>query len=275
MKRKKRNKASKRTLAMAVVVAVALALLAVFMCSQVLVVRNILVVGNRALLAEEIITQSGVSVGDHMLGREVAAMEENLEKNRYIIYNGKDFDYNGNLTIYVTERMGRAVINGFGIYYVTDENGVVLECTGKSYPLNVGGPEVTGFKFVNNARFVNGAVIPIRDAVKLEKMQAILDALDRTNMLARTSEVSVELFDNLYVMTTEGTKIELGSDELLVQKLLIAREVIGEIESTWKMTGTKIDVSNGRDAHCIPPELPTPTPEPTATPTISPEPTPR
>lgn len=275
MKRKKRNKAAARTMTMAVVVVAALVLLTVFLCSQVLVIRGILVVGNRALLAEEVITQSGVEVGDNMLGREVAAMEENLEKNRYIIYNGKDFDYNGNLTIRITERMGRAVINGFGIYYVTDEDGVVLECTGKSYPLNVAGPEVTGFKFVNNARFVNGAVIPIRDAVKLEKMQAVLEALDRTNMLARVSEVNVELFDNLYVMTTDGTKIELGSDELLVQKLLIAREVIGELEATWNMTGTKIDVSNGRDAHCIPPVLPTPTPEPTATPTISPEPTPR
>ncbi|MBP3656388.1 MAG: FtsQ-type POTRA domain-containing protein [Clostridia bacterium] len=273
MKPKKRRGAAHITAA-AVIVVAALALLAVFAFSQVLKVRSIVVVGNRTLLREEVVTQSGVKPGDHLLGREVAAMEENLEKNRYIVYAGHEFDYKGTLTIRIIERMGRAVVNGFGLYYVTDESGVILENSGMQYPLNVAGPEVSGFSFVNNARFVVGEKLPVRDEMKLEKMSVVLDALDRTSMLSRTALVSVELFDNLYIMTSEGTKIELGEERLLPQKLLIAREVLSELEGTWNLKGTKIDVSNGTEAHCIPPELPTPTPVPTATPTIAPASTP-
>ena len=274
MKPKKRKKAARQMMAAAVMVVVAAAALLVLVFSRVLTIRNILVVGNRTLLRDEFVTQSGFSVGNHLLGREVDAMEDNLEKNRYIEYAGHDFDYKGNLTIRINERMGRAAINGFGIYYVTDEDGVILECTGSSYPLNVAGPEVTGFEYINNAYFVIGEKLPVEDAVKLEKMSSVLEALDRTNMTAQISMVNIELFDNIYAMTSSGTKIELGDDRLLVQKLLIAREVIGKIEGTWQLTGAKIDVSNGKEAHLIPAVRPTPTPVPTATPTIAPAKTP-
>ena len=57
-------------------------------------------------------------------------------------------------------------------------------------------------------------------------------------------------------------------------KLLIAREVLAIREPMGDLTGAKIDVSAGTNAHYIPANLPTPTPVPTATPTIDPSATP-
>ena len=74
MRPRKRNKAVRQTMLMAGVVAAALALLLVLTLSKVLVVRDIMVVGNRNLLSEEVITQSGVQLGDHLLGHAVTHM---------------------------------------------------------------------------------------------------------------------------------------------------------------------------------------------------------
>ena len=62
MRYRKRRKAASQTMAMAVLVVAALAVLFVLVCSRVFIVRNIMIVGNRNLLQEEIITQSGVQV---------------------------------------------------------------------------------------------------------------------------------------------------------------------------------------------------------------------
>ena len=274
MRPRKRKKAVRQTMLMAGIVVAALALLLVLTLSKVLVVRDIMVVGNRNLLGEEVITQSGVQIGDHLLGRSVTHMKESLEKNRYIEYDGYDFDYKGRLTIRINERLGMGVVSVLGIYYVIDGQGVVLECAGSSYPTNAAGPKVTGLTLEDNAWIVVGERLPVRDTNQLEQMNLILQVLEETNMLARTSQLDVARFDDLYVMTSESAKIELGESSGLKTKLLIAREVITAREASGDLRGAKIDVSSGQRAHYIPPTLPTPTPVPTATPTIGPSATP-
>lgn len=274
MKHRKRTKAARRTMATAAAVIAAVALLMMVTLSRVLVVRDIMVVGNRSLPAEAVITQSGVQVGDHLLGRSVANMKRELEKNRYISYNGYEFDYKGRLTIRIDERLGMAVVSSLGIFYVVDEEGMVLECAGSTYPANAAGPKVTGLGIEDNAWIVVGERLPVRDENQLGVMKSVLLALDGTNMLARVSQLDVAAYDNLYVMTSEGVKIELGENTNLRTKLLIAREVLTARELEGGLRGAKIDVSNGKNAHFIPSVRLTPTPVPTATPTIDPSSTP-
>jgi len=275
MRYRKRKKAAAQTIWMTIVVVVALAALVILACSRVFVVRDIMVVGNRNLLDEEIITQSGVRVGDNMTSISSANLRHRLEQNRYIEYEGHEFDYRGRLTIRIKERLGMAVSNVLGLYYVMDEAGMVLECAGSTYPTDVAGPKVTGFLIDPNTRVVVGERMPVRDRGQLQEMERVLAALQETSMLARSSLLDVKLLDNMYVMTADGAKIELGDSSQLVTKLLIAREVLSAREKIGDLKGAKIDVSNGYNAHYIPPVLPTVTPVPTATPTIAPSSTPK
>ena len=274
MKHRKRTGAARRTMATATAVIAAVALLQMVTLSRVLIVRDIMVVGNRSLPAEAVITQSGVQVGDHLLGRSVAGMKRELEKNRYIAYIGYDFDYKGRLTIRIEERLGMAVVSSLGIFYVVNEDGMVLECAGSTYPANAAGPKVTGLSLEDNAWIVVGERLPVRDTNQLEVMKSVLLALDETSLLARISQLDVAAYDNIYVMTSEGVKIELGENTKLYTKLLIAREVLTVRETAGGLKGAKIDVSNGENAHFIPSVRLTPTPVPTATPTIDPSSTP-
>lgn len=262
-------------MAMAVVVLAALTVLIVLTFSRLLVVRNVIVVGNRNLSREDVVAYSGVGPGDHLFGREVANLKKTLENNRYIEYLGYEFDYKGNLTLKINERLGMATVYVLGIYYVTDRDGVVLECAGSQYPTGVAGPRVTGLGMDDNSWIAVGEALPVRDKTRLEKMGIVLRALEATNMLALTSQLDVERDDNLYIMTSEGTKIELGDATRLETKLLIAREVLSVREADKQMRGAKIDVSNGKNAHFIPAVLPTPTSVPTATPAVTPSATPQ
>lgn len=270
MRHRKRKKAAKQTMAMSILVVGALAALIVLACSQVFVVRDVMVVGNRNLLREEVVTQSGVKIGDNLLGISDQTLKQALEQNRYIEYLGHGFDYRGTLTLRIQERLGMAVVYDLGYYYVLDASGVVLECAGSAYPTGVAGPKVTGLDLSPNSRVTVGERLPVHDKGQLEAMETVLTELESTNMLGRTSEMSVKNTDNIYILTAEGAKIELGDTGSLRTKLLIGREVLSVREAQGDLLGAKIDVSNGKNAHYIPAILPTVTPTPTTTPTPSP-----
>lgn len=270
MRHRKRKKAAKQTMAMSILVVGALAALIVLACSQVFVVRDVMVVGNRNLLREEVVTQSGVQIGDNLLGISDQTLKQALEQNRYIEYLGHGFDYRGTLTLRIQERLGMAVVYDLGYYYVLDASGVVLECAGSAYPTGVAGPRVTGLDLSPNSRVTVGERLPVHDKGQLEAMETVLTELESTNLLGRTSELSVKNTDNIYILTAEGAKIELGDTLSLRTKLLIGQEVLSVREAQGNLLGAKIDVSNGKNAHYIPAILPTVTPTPTTTPTPSP-----
>jgi len=274
MKYKKRKKHAGQTLAMTVVVTAALAVLTVLTVSRVFVVRDVMVVGNRNLLREEVVTQSGVELGDNMLSITSGLLRERREQNRSIEYRGHGFDYRGRLTIQINERLGMAVVYELGYYYVLDEAGMVLECVGSGYPTGVAGPKVNGFAFDQNSRITVGEKLPARSG-QLGAMTTVLSALDETNMLARTALLDVTSTFNMYAMTAEGAMIVLGDEKDMRTKLLIAKEVLSIREAAGDLKGARIDVSSGRNAHYIPAVLPTITPVPTATPTIAPAVTPK
>ena len=270
MRHRKRSKHAKQTMAMAIALIGALALLIVLACRRVFIIRDIMVVGNRSLLSEEVITQSGVSTGDNLLSISTQQLRENLERNRYIEYRSHSFDYKGRLTITINERLGLAVVNVLGLYYVLDESGMVLECAGSAYPAGVAGPYVVGLSIPSNAQVIVGETLPVRDRSQLDAMEQVIAGLDSVGMLATASELSVKNLDNLYYTTSAGVKVELGNLSSLHTKLLIAREVLALREADEGVTGAKIDVSSGTSAHYIPAVLPTVTPVPTATPTVNP-----
>jgi len=265
---------AQQTLSMTIVVVAALAVLTVLACSQVFVIRDVMVVGNRNLLSEEVVTQSGVKIGDNLLGITAQNLRAQLEKNRYIEYEGHEFDYRGTLTLRIKERLGMAVVYDLGYYYVLDASGMVLECTGSTYPTGVAGPKISGFAIEPNSRITVGEKLPVHDRGQLETAEFVLGELDSTSLLGRSSELNVKNAENLYILTSDGAKVVLGDTTSMRTKLLIAREVLSLREEEGGLMGAKIDVSNGYNAHFIPALLPTVTPVPTATPTAAPPATP-
>ncbi len=271
MKRKKRRK---NRIWMPLLL-VFLAFAAAMILRYVIVVRSIQVVGNRSIPKETIIELSGIRLGDSYPLISTSDLRRRLESNRYIEYIGREYNYKGTLTLKVHERTGMGTVNVLGLYYVLDDTGMILECTGLERAEGVSGPAINGLRVNEGFRMTIGESIPVRDSYQLEQMRNVLHMLYEANMLARVTELNVEQSDNLYLMTREGARIILGDDSNLLVKLLIAREVLSIRKEQGGLYGSRIDVSSGSDAHFIPDVLPTITPTPTATPTAEPEETPK
>lgn len=273
-KGKKKNRLLVSMVKLATVLLAAAAVGLIFLNSQVMVIKNISVVGNRSISSEEVIALSRVEIGDRYMEKSDAEIKRNIEQNRYIQFERCVFDYNSRrLTIHISERVGWGVVGAYGLYYVIDETGVVLENAGNQYPDNVAGPSIAGLIETENSsmRPTVGSRLPIQTTSRLEAMEAVLKALDETNMLMRIATLDVTYPDDVTLLTDGGTSIELGDTQDLVIKLVIAQEVLYLREKEGDLLGAKIDVSSGERAHFIPRSLPTPTPVPTSTPI--PEPT--
>lgn len=276
-RKRKKNRLMVSAVKAAVLAIAAATVILIFLNSQVMVIKNISVVGNRSITAEEVIALSRVEIGDRYKEKSDAQIKKNIEQDRYIQFERCVFDYNSRrLTIYISERVGWGVVGAYGLYYVIDETGVVLECTGSQYPDNVAGPSIAGLIETENGnvRPTVGSRLPIQTTSRLEAMETVLKALDETNMLMRIATLDVTYPDDVTLLTDSGTSIELGDTQQLLVKLVIAQEVLYLREKEGDVMGAKIDVSSGERAHFIPRTLPTPTPVPTSTPIAEPTPAP-
>ncbi|MBQ7488210.1 MAG: FtsQ-type POTRA domain-containing protein [Clostridia bacterium] len=252
-----------------------ISLIAVILCLYLFKIRNLNVVGNRTVPKADFIELSGIKIGDNYLLLNKSRLKTRIESNRYLKFRSAQLDYSGTLTLRLNERhaMGILVRNGF--YYVIDENGVVLENSGPNMPENVKCPFVFGLNLPDAAKILAGEPVGVMDKEQLVALSKVLKALDETNMLGRTASLDIGNLDNIYIMTTEQAQVVLGQAKDLTVKLVVAREVLHQRQEMENLTGARIDISNGYEAHYIPPVLPTVTPVPTATPTIEPAETPK
>lgn len=238
-----------------------------FLVFQIQTVRDIRVVGNRTVPAEEIVELSGIRIGSKRLFLSAKDVRKRVESNYSLEFSGMEFDYKGTVTIHVRERTGIAAVWLNGFCYVLDREGIVIGLHTDSNSEFANGPVILNLRAMTGATVRVGAVFPVQDDRQLETLRRVISALQETNMLSRAASLSMESEEDLIISTRDRASIRLGDDLNLVIKLLIAREVLnlrkdepGGLEGVW------IDVSSGRDAHFIPKTLPTLTPTPTETP---------
>ena len=73
-------------------------------------------------------------------------------------------------------------------------------------------------------------------------------------MLRFVHELNLSDLENLYIMTREDTKVELGTTDSLAIKLAIAQAILRD-QADRPLQGAKIDVSSGTDGYFIPSDL--------------------
>ena len=131
------------------------------------------------------------------------------------------------LILRVSERQPSATVTYLGVMFVLDDEGRVLDQYGaQSETLDV--PVVTGLKI---KRLAIGEELQTEMQWQTQAVQKVLAVLARSELTGRAVELNVEDSDNLYLMTTDGLKIELGDVENMETKISIAQEVLRQIES--------------------------------------------
>ena len=184
--------------------------------------------GGGRFTAQQIADIAGLRMGQPIFSLNEEKIKKNVESNRYLRFEGMDILYPDSLVLRVEERQACATVTYLGVMFVLDDEGRVLEQYG-SESKTVDVPVVTGLKVKS---LTIGDTLQTEMSGQMEEVRTVLAALSESEMADRAVELNVSDSDNLYLMTLEGLKIELGDASKMDLKLSIAQEVLRKMTDT-------------------------------------------
>lgn len=212
----------------------------ILIVGTVFVVQDIKVEGTNLRSAEDVIALSRIEYGAPLLGLSENEIRVAINMERYLVFDSMSLTFPNSVVLRVHERKPSAAMTYLGVLYVLDETGRVLDQQARlDIPYEV--PVVTGID-VSNVEV--GQTMISNTQGQLDAMNKVLTALEKGNMLLQTSELSVSNLDNLYIMTSDGMKIELGDSSKLDQKVMIAQGILRQSDD-GELSGGRLDVSSG------------------------------
>ena len=235
----------------ALLVLLVMAAVAVLLMSgSVFVVRDIQVTGVTTVGVQEVIVQSGLRQGENIFTLDEERICRNINAHKLLQFESIDIKFPSTVILKVREREACAQIEYLGFMYAIDETGRVLY---KSADLEAESalPVIEGITIVS---IVEGGEVQLMDATQLQYAIEMLAALEQLNMQAIAHELNVSDLENLYIMTREDTKVEIGTADALTVKLAIAQAILRD-QGDQMLQGAKIDVSSGTDGYFIPSDL--------------------
>ena len=196
--------------------------------STVFVLRSVQVEGDvTRYTPQQIADIAGVSMYQSIFSINEGQLRQAVESNRYLRFEGMQIVYPDGLILRVSERQPSATVTYLGVMFVLDDEGRVLDqYSADSETLDV--PVVTGLKI---KRLAIGEELQTEMQWQTQAVQKVLAVLARSELTGRAVELNAENSDNLYLMTTDGLKIELGDVENMETKISIAQEVLRHIDS--------------------------------------------
>lgn len=196
--------------------------------STVFVLRSVQVEGDvTRYTPQQIADIAGVSMYQSIFSINEGQLRQAVESNRYLRFEGMQIVYPDGLILRVSERQPSATVTYLGVMFVLDDEGRVLDqYSADSETLDV--PVVTGLKI---KRLAIGETLQTEMQWQTQAVQKVLAVLARSELTGRAVELNAENSDNLYLMTTDGLKIELGDVENMETKISIAQEVLRQIDS--------------------------------------------
>lgn len=212
---------------------VLLTAVAVILYAGVFRIRTVTVVGNRSVSWEDVVKAAGLDSGVSYFRVNEEKIRANLERNRYLVYEGLETSFPSSLTLYVRERSARANVKSRGTLYLLDEEGMVLE-QADANQLRDDLPVVTGLQ-PNEA--IPGQVIVPRVGEQLTVYRELMQELLLQGYLGEVSELILTSPENLSMVTRNGYTVHLGKHTDLRAKIGTVRGVAAKLEQMGEYGG--------------------------------------
>ena len=199
---------------------------------------NVQVVGVTYRTPQEVVMLAGVKEGDNILLLDEEKIRNNINKDRYLVFQDMQRDYPDGLIIQVFERVPRVNIQSMGVQYTLDGEGMVLEQT-QTLQLTEGLIAVTGLQITYSAL---GRYITCQREGQLAAYRRVLAELLMQETISQISELNLADMDNLYLVSVDGFTIRLGDGGEMQAKIGAMRAVLGYLRENGRVKGS-IDVS--------------------------------
>lgn len=213
-----------------------------------LIIDRIEVVGNEKLERGEVLTISGLNIGEHMLFANLGEARSRLLSSPYIRSAYIKRAYPDKLIITIEERKPVAAIVGVGSYALIDLEGSVMEIAQTNdnglvavYGVSSGGYAV-GQKIGDYAEFNSETLLEIIAVLSNQGMLDIIESIDMSQPL------------KIGMTTTYGYTVNIGQPENLAGKLENLPPVLSKVLSMGLEGGT-IDLGVLGDPVYSPPEV--------------------
>lgn len=178
-------------------------------------VRDITVQGGVTIPEKHIINLSGITEGMNTFSIDDDLVEKNIESNRYLSFVCVDKQLPDKVVIQVKERIPAAAVKYCGILYTMDNRGMVLE-ESLDTETETGLVLVSGMG-IHDCRV--GQVLNLNDAQQMQTFTEILVELKVMSALNRVKELDLSNMDNLFIVSTNGFTVRLGTVDNLHAKL--------------------------------------------------------
>ncbi|SKC78820.1 cell division protein FtsQ [Maledivibacter halophilus] len=197
-------------------------------------INGIFVNSNTVVSDDEIVSYSGIKTGDNIFKIKLSEAREKLIKNPLI----KDVTIKrklpNKLIINVIERKKLAAVSYMGIYFVIDEEGVILYTAQAVEDMYV----IEGFEFES---FLKGEKIKVKNEEDLRKIIELCSLLENSD-LAIIPKISYEN-ENIILYIDEDFKIKFGRGENLSKRFVIFKAIYYDLISKNIDSGS-VDISH-------------------------------
>lgn len=246
-RRKPRSKAESHTMRWMILILVILVIVGGLVYGAVFQVREITVQGSVTLAEKDIISLSGIRQGMNTFSIDDDLVERNIESNRYLSFVCVEKKLPDKVIIQVKERIPAAAVKYCGILYTMDNRGMVLE-------ESLDTESDTGLVLVDGMNIHDcrvGQVIGLNDDAQMKIFTEIMVELKVMSGLQRVKELDLSNMDNLFIVSTDGFTVRLGTTENLHAKLRSMLLTLNHLLQEGYYNGT-VDVSSPVNPTYIP-----------------------
>lgn len=217
-----------------------------FLGYKTLKIAKIEVKGNSIVSTDTILSLADIQAGESLLSVSNSEVENNIEKNPYLIFVGIDRVFPDTIVINVKERTPRALIEYMGSYVKTDGDGFILEIVESSVSSTV--PKIKGIVVKTTTV---GDIIVIDNKYQLSQLKEIIAALEKEEVYDIITEINMSDPNAIVMTTNDGYTVKLGEFENIQYKIRFFKTTREQLIQMGK-TGGSIDITTGTKAYYEP-----------------------
>jgi len=218
-----------------------------FLGYKTLKIANIDVKGNSIISKEDIITLSDIQLGESLLAISNSKVEEKIEKNPYLIFDGLDRVFPDTIIINVKERVPKALVEYMGSYVQINGDGYILAIKDGTADNTL--PIIKGIEVKTTTV---GSTIEIDNKYQLDQIKEIIAALEKEEVYDIITEINMKDPNAIVLSTNDGYTVKLGEFENIKYKINFFKATRDQLIQMGKTGGT-IDITTGDKAYYEPP----------------------
>lgn len=217
-----------------------------FLGYKTLKIAKVEVKGNSIVSTDTILSLADIQTGESLLSVSNSEVENNIEKNPYLIFVGIDRIFPDTIVINVKERTPKALIEYMGSYVITDGDGFILEINESNANSTV--PKIKGIVVKTTTV---GDIIVIDNKYQLSQLKEIIAALEKEEVYDIITEINMSDPNAIVMTTNDGYTVKLGEFENIQYKIRFFKTTREQLIQMGKIGGS-IDITTGTKAYYEP-----------------------